>query len=100
MSQAAPGKLRYGHPETRHQRRERQGDFVPYPAGGMFIRGGTRQGAKIQALPGVNHRLGPVENLALIHALEEHRHRQGRHLFASNPVAGVGIDDPINLSGR
>ena len=47
--------------------------------------------------PRGDHRGGPAGDLAPVHAVEQDRHRQRRHLLVGDDAARVGVDHPVDL---
>ena len=103
VAEAAAGQLRHGGPAGRDQRREREGDLVADAAGRVLVGGraaAERLGRERHPHPRGDHRVGPAGDLAPVHAVEQHRHRQRRHLLVGDLAAGVGGDDPVDLPVR
>src|SRR5699024_10722302 len=97
VAEPAAGQLRDGDAVGGDQGREREGDLVPHPAGGVLVGGGPGQGGEVHPLSAVDHRVGPAGDLGPFHAAQEDRHGQGRHLLLGDDAAGVGVDHPVDL---
>ena len=76
-------------------------DLVAHPTGGVLVgrRLGTAPG-EVHPLPRRDHRRGPAHDLVAVHAVEQDRHRQCRHLLVRHHPMGVGVHDPVDLLGR
>ena len=97
VTEAAAGQLRHGDTAGRDQRRERQGDLVADPSGGVLVGGRPRQRGEVQPLAGVDHGPGPAAQLAPGQPAEEDRHGQRRHLLLGDVTGGVRGDHPVDL---
>ena len=64
VAESAAGQLRHRHPAGGDQGRQRQGDLVADPAGGVLVGGRPGQAGEVQPLAGVDHGLGPAPQLA------------------------------------
>ena len=67
------------------------------PARGVLVGGGFAQRREVHALAGGDHRGGPTGDLVAVHAVEQDRHRQRRHLLVGHHPVGVGPDHPVDL---
>ena len=93
-----PDSCGHGHAAGRDQRRQRQRDLVADAAGGVLVGGRPRQRGEVHPLPRRDHRGGPAGDLAAVHAVEQDRHRQRRHLLVGDLAARVGVDHPVDLA--
>jgi hypothetical protein len=82
------------------ERRKRQRDLVPDPAGGVLVGGGPVQARKVHPVAGGDHRRGPPGDLSASHPVEQDGHRQRGHLLVGDLSAGVGADHPVDLGVR
>ena len=98
VAEAPAGQLRDGHAAGGDQRRQRQRDLVTHPAGGVLVGGRPRQRGEVHPLARRDHGAGPARDLAPVHAVQEDRHRERRHLLVGHRAPRVGVDHPVDLA--
>ena len=70
----------------------------PDAAGRVLVGGRARQRGEVHPLPRRDHRVGPAGDLAQVHAVEQDRHGERRHLLVGDVATGVGVDHPVDLA--
>ena len=61
---------------------------------------GRDSDGEVHPFPRRDHGAGPAGDLAPVHAVEQDRHRQRRHLLVGDVAARVGVDHPVDLAVR
>ena len=100
VTEAAAGQLRHRGAAGRDQRRQRQRDLVPHPAGGVLV---DRRPADLERsirMPELSIAVVQCGDLGAGHAVEQDRHQQRRHLLLGDLAVGVCVDHPLDLLPR
>src|SRR6185312_12629269 len=71
--------------------------LVAHTARGVLVDLRPGDIGEVQALPGVDHGLGPAVQLTSIQPAEQHRHGERGHLLIGNLVCGIRGDQPVDL---
>ena len=72
----------------------------PTPPVECLSRRRAGQRREVHPLAGARSSRRSTGDLAAVHAAEQDRHRERRHLLVGDRAAGVGVDDPVDLAGR
>jgi hypothetical protein len=99
VPETAARQLRHGDPAGGDERGEGQGDLVAHAPGRVLVGGGLVEAREVETFAARDHRRGELADLVGRHAVEEHRHRECRHLLVGDVAARVGVDEPADLVG-
>ena len=69
----------------------------PTPPVECLSDGRSVHSGQIEPLTRADHRGGPPGDLAIVHAAQQNRHGQRRHLLVGHHALGVPVDHPVDL---